>query len=278
LAPLRPPLPLTSVLAGTAPPWCPLSGAVRHLWAALCSSPEPRSSTAPFPRAPIKGSPRAPSSSHQPLPSLSAPSPSTIREAPSSTSSPVSLFPLLPLPLCWSSEKLSEPSSSLTRPRTRSTTSQPCPPPRAHRRRSPPRNPAPSPWVAPSQPSLAELSLPLESPASARAKPPSLGPRTGPQAASRRQAHRRPTPLPRSAGLPRRLAATPFPPALAGKWARCDAVTLTRSTVPPSLLGSRWAVSASARALAPGVGQKPCPQPRKGEISFLFPFPPLFLI
>jgi hypothetical protein len=49
LAPLRPPLPLTSVLAGTAPPWCPLGGAVRHLWAALCSSPEPRSSTAPLP-------------------------------------------------------------------------------------------------------------------------------------------------------------------------------------------------------------------------------------
>jgi hypothetical protein len=47
LAPLRPPLPLTSVLAGTAPPWCPLGGAVRHLWAALCSSPEPKSSTAP---------------------------------------------------------------------------------------------------------------------------------------------------------------------------------------------------------------------------------------
>jgi hypothetical protein len=105
LAPLRPPLPLTSVLAGTAPPWCPLGGAMRHLWAALCSSPEPRSSTAPFPRAPIKGSPRAPSSSHQPRPSLSSPSPSTIREAPSSTSSPVSPFPLLPLPLRWSSEK-----------------------------------------------------------------------------------------------------------------------------------------------------------------------------
>jgi hypothetical protein len=148
----------------------------------------------------------------------------------------------------------------------------PRPPPRAHRRRSPPWNSAPSPWAAPSQPSPAELSLPLESPASARAKPPSLGPRTGPPAASHRQAHRRPALLPRSVGSPRRLAATPFPPALAGKWAHSDVVTLARSTVSPSLLGRRWAVSASARALAPGVGQKPCPQPRKGEIPFLFSF------
>jgi hypothetical protein len=38
----------------------------------LCSSPEPRSSNAPFPRAPIKGLPRAPSSPHQPRPSLSS--------------------------------------------------------------------------------------------------------------------------------------------------------------------------------------------------------------
>jgi hypothetical protein len=79
----------------------------------------------PSPRAPIKGSPRAPSSLHRPRPLPSSPSPSTIREAPSSSSSPVSPFPLLPLPLRWSSEKLSEPSSSLTRPRTRSTTFQP---------------------------------------------------------------------------------------------------------------------------------------------------------
>jgi hypothetical protein len=46
---------------------------------------------------------------------------------------------------------------------------------------------------------------------------------------------------------------------------------------PPSLMGRRWAVSTPARALAPGVGQKPCPQPRKGEILFLFLFPPFSL-
>jgi hypothetical protein len=100
----------------------------------------------------------------------------------------VSPFLLLPLLLRWSGKKLSEPSSSLTWPRTRSTTFQPPSPPRAHRRRSSPRISTPSPWAAPSQPSPAKLSLPLESPASARAKPPSLGPRTGPPAASRRQA------------------------------------------------------------------------------------------
>ena len=66
--------------------------------------------------------------------------------------------------------------------------SSPRPPPRAHRRRSPPRNSAPSPWAAPSQPTPAKLSLPLESPALAHAKPPPLGRRTGPPAASRRQA------------------------------------------------------------------------------------------
>jgi hypothetical protein len=168
----------------------------------------------PFPRAPIKGSPRAPSSSHQPRPSLSAPSPSTIREAPSSSSSPVSPFLLIPLLLRWSREKLSEPSGSLTRPRTRSATFQPSSPTQSPPVAIPDAELRPSPWAAPSQPSPTELSLPLESPASARAKPPSLGPRTGPPAASRRQAHRRPALLPRSAGSPRRLAATPFPPPL----------------------------------------------------------------
>jgi hypothetical protein len=80
----------------------------------------------------------------------------------------------------------------------------------------------------------------------------------------------------RSACSPRRLAATPFSPsALTGEWARSDAVTLAHRAVSPSLMGRRWAVSAPARALAPGVGQKPCPQPRKGEISFLFIFHPI---
>jgi hypothetical protein len=200
----------------------------------------------PSPRAPIKGSPRAPSSLHRPRPFPSSPSPSTIREASSSSSSPVSPFPLLPLPLRWSSEKLSEPSSSLTRPRTRSTTFQP-------------PSPTQSPPAAPSQPSPSELGLPLESPASARAKPPSLGPRTGPPAANRRQAHRRPALLPRSAGSPHRLAATPLPPRSRWQVGPQQRRHPRDRAVSPSLMGHRWAVSAPARALAPGVGQKPCP-------------------
>jgi hypothetical protein len=126
---------------------------------------------------------------------------------------------------------------------------------------------------APSQPPLAELSLPLESPASARAKPPFLGPRTGPPAASRRQAHRRPALLPRSAGSPRRLAATPFSPsALAGEWARSDAVTLAHRAVSPSLMDRRWAVSALARARAWGGPKIVSPaQERRNLFSFSFP-------
>jgi hypothetical protein len=92
--------------------------------------------------------------------------------------------------------------------------SSPRPPPRAHRRRSPPRNSAPSPWAAPSQPPLAKLNLPLESPTSARAKPPSLGPGTGPPAASRRQASPAAGFPPALGRFARRLAATPFPPPL----------------------------------------------------------------
>jgi hypothetical protein len=159
----------------------------------------------------------------------------------------------------------------------------PSPSPRAHRRRYLPRNSATSPWAAPSQPPLAELSLPLESSASARAKPPSLGPRTGPPAAIRRQAHRRPALLPRSAGSPTPSGRNAvFPPsALADEWARGDAVVLAHPRRLPSLVGRRWAVSAPARSLAPGVGQTPPPpppSPAKKRSLFLFLFPPLFLI
>jgi hypothetical protein len=94
----------------------------------------------------------------------------------------VSPFLLLPLLLRWSSEKLSEPSSSLAWPRTRSTTFQPPSPTQSPPAAIPVAELRPSPWAAPSQPSPAKLSLPLESPAFARAKPPSLGPRTGPPA------------------------------------------------------------------------------------------------
>jgi hypothetical protein len=73
----------------------------------------------------------------------------------------------------------------------------------------------------------------------------------------------------------------PFPPppsALADEWARSDTVVLAHPRRLPSLVGRRWAVSAPVRALAPGVGQKPSPQPSKEEISFYFSFSTPFLI
>jgi hypothetical protein len=150
----------------------------------------------------------------------------------------------------------------------------PRPPPRAHRRRSPPRNSAPSPWAAPSQPSPAKLSLPLDSPASARAKPPFLGPRTGPPAANRCRALRRP------AFSPARSAGSPAP---SGR----DAVSL-----PPLSLTSGPAATPSssrARAVSPprswaAAGPKAHPRarsrrgwaknrvPSPGKKNFLFFF------
>jgi hypothetical protein len=123
-----------------------------------------RAPSLPFPRAPIKRPPRAPPSPHRPRPLPSSPRPSTIRGAPSSSPSPVSP-PLLPLPLRWSNEQLSELSSSLTKPRTRSTTSQPqsltqSPPaaiPAAELRHRPPDNPpTPSSQIKPT-PRIASL-------------------------------------------------------------------------------------------------------------------------
>jgi hypothetical protein len=154
--------------------------------------------------------------------------------------------------------------------------SSPRPPPRAHRRRSPSRNSAPSPWAAPSQPPLAKLNLPLESPTSARAKPPSLGPGTGPPAVSRRQASPAAGFSPALGRFARRLTATPFlSPLSLASGPSSDAVTLAAAPFPPR----SWAAAgpkAPQRALAPGVGQKPCPQPRREEFSFLFLSSPFF--
>jgi hypothetical protein len=129
--------------------------------AALGSSPESGSSTAPFPRAPIKSSPRIPSSSHQLRPSLSSPPPSSIRKAPASSSPPVSLFLLLPLLLYWSGKELSEPSSSLASPRTQSATFQPPFPTRSPPAAIPAAELRPFPVSSPlPTPPLAKLNLP----------------------------------------------------------------------------------------------------------------------
>jgi hypothetical protein len=148
--------------------------------------------------------------------------------------------------------------------------SSPRPPPRAHWRRSPPRNSAPSPWAAPSQPSPAELGLPLESPASARAKPPSLGPRTGSPTASRRQAHRRPALL--SLARPVRHTVWPrrrFPPRSRWQVGPQQHRHPRGRAVSPALMGRRWAVSAPARARARG-GPKTLPPAQERRILFSF--------
>jgi hypothetical protein len=155
--------------------------------------------------------------------------------------------------------------------------SSPRPPPRAHRRRSPPRNSAPSPWAAPSQPSPSELGLPLESPASARAKPPSLGPRTGPPAANRRQAHRRPALLPRSAGSPHRLAATPLPPPLSLASGPAATPSPSRPRHLPLAHGPPLGRKRSrARARARGGPKTLSLAQERRNSLFFFSFPPFF--
>jgi hypothetical protein len=85
----------------------------------------PPSSVAPLPSGAYKKA--APSTSFPAPSSATLLLPSPERNSRSATVFPLSgeSTPLLPLPLRWSSKKLSEPSSSLTRPRTRNTTSQP---------------------------------------------------------------------------------------------------------------------------------------------------------
>jgi hypothetical protein len=171
--------------------------------------------------------------------------------------------PLFSIPLCWSSERLRQLTSFLLLPRTQHTALPPQSLARDHRRRSLPRSSATSPWTAPSQPPLAKLSLPLGSPAPARANPPPRGPRTGPPAASHRRAHRRSAFLPRSAGSPApsdHSAVSPPPPlsltggpAVTSLLPRARAVSLARG---PQLGRKR----ARAHALAPGWAEIP-PQP-----------------
>jgi hypothetical protein len=111
-------------------------------------------------------------------------------------------------------------------PRTQSTTS----PPQSLAQRPPAAIPAVElrhlPADSPSRPPLAKLSLPLGSPAPARAKPPPRGPRTGPPATNRRRAHWRPGSLPADDRFTRAVRPWRCPPpsALANVWARSDAV------------------------------------------------------
>jgi hypothetical protein len=187
--------PLTSVLAGTAPPWCLLGGAVRHLWPTLCSSPAPRSSTAPLPSRAYK---RAAPSSSFPAPAAAIP----LLPRPSSIRGRAAAFVFLPGEPSLSSPCPSVgPSSdclSLLASPHRHGRSTPLPhpdfSPKAHRRQSRREAPPPPREQPPPRPPLTKLSPPLGSPAPPCAKTPAHCPRTGPPATNRRRAHRRPGP------------------------------------------------------------------------------------
>jgi hypothetical protein len=166
-------------------PLCGINAGAVHLIGARRAPP------LPFPRAPIKRSPRAPPSPHRPQPPLSSPRPSSIREAPSSSPSPVSPSLSSPSPSGLHSKKLARPISFAPPPRVWNATPLPQSPPEAHRRRLSPRSSATTPRTTPSQPPLAKLSPPLGSPAPPRAKAPTCCPRTGSPAANHRRAHRR---------------------------------------------------------------------------------------
>jgi hypothetical protein len=128
--------PLTSVLAGTAPPWRLIGGAVQ-------AHRRREAPPLPFPRAPIKGTHRAPPSPHRPRPFLSSlVRAQFVERPPPSSSSPVSHPSLLPAPLLVH-QVIAWPPSFATLPRTQYTTPPPRLLARAHRRQ--PRREAPPP-------------------------------------------------------------------------------------------------------------------------------------
>jgi hypothetical protein len=227
----------------------------------------------PFPRAPIKRLPWASPSPHRPQPPLSSPRPSSTREAPPSSPSPVCPSLSSPSPSGLRSKKLARTISFAPLPRVWNATPLPQSPPEAHRRRLPPRSSATTPRTAPSRPPLAKLSPPLGSPAPPCAKAPTCCPRTGSPAANRRRAHRRPGHPPRTVGSSHRQPLTPFSPLPLSLACgpRGDAVVLTR---PRCLLP--WVATGQAHscslALCARLGQFPPPRPTRSLIPFSFSF------
>jgi hypothetical protein len=272
LAPLRPP-PLTSVLAGTAPPWCPLVGVVRHLWSALCSSPEPRSSTAPLPSRAYKRA--APSSSFPALATTIPPLP-----RPSSIRGRAAAFVFLPgepslSSPCPSVDPSSDCLSLLASPHRRGrSTPFPHPDFSPQARRRQPRREAPPPprEQPPPRPPLTKLSPPLGPPAPPRAKAPAHCPRTGPPAAGS---------SPRTAGSspPRQPDAVLFPLLLSlARGARGDVVAPRAPAPSPLARGpplGRKRARAGARARG---GPKTLPPAQQRRYLFFFSFSTPFLI
>ena len=122
-----------------------------------------------------------------------------------------------------------------------------------------------------------KLSPPLGSPAPPRAKAPAHCPRTGPPAANRHRAHRRPGPPPRTAGSSRRQPLTPFSPpsALSSVWAPRRR-RRPRAPAPSPALGRNWAGALAPARVLRSVGPVPPPRPTKGLIPFSFLFFSLF--
>jgi hypothetical protein len=153
--------------------------------------------------------------------------------------------------------------------------SSPRSPPTAHRRRSPPRNSAPSPWAAPSRPPLAKLNPYHEN----HQPPPVLNP---PRTRNRATGGKPPSSFSggrfsqRSADSPAVGPQRRFPPP--SRWQVGPQATPSPSRprrFPPSLVGRRWAESASARARARGGPKIVSPAQKRG-ILFSFYFPPFF--
>jgi hypothetical protein len=268
--------PLDCVLARYRPrhkvsssPLCGINAGAVHLTGA-CRAP-----LLPFPQAPIKRSPRTPPSPHRPQPPPSSPRPSSIREALSSSPSPVSPPLSSPSPSGSRSKKLARPISFATPPRVWNATPLPQFSPEAHRRRPLPRSSATFPRTAPFRSPLAKLSPPLGSPAPPRAKAPPRCPRTGPPAANHRRAHRRPGFFPRGRPVrPRRRPVAPFPPL---RSRRRVGPAATPSLPRARAVSSPWAAvgPAPSRARCAWLGQK-SPRPTCEGIPFLFPFSNLF--
>jgi hypothetical protein len=242
--------PMTNVLGGTAPPWCLIGGAVRHLWPALCSSPAPRSSAAPLPSRAYK---RAAPSSSFPAPASAIP----LLPRPSSIRGRAAAIVFLPGEPSLSSPCPSiGPSSdclSLLASPHRHERSTPLPhpdySPKAHRRQ--PRREAPPPprGHPPPRPPLPQSSLPLGSPTLARAKAPTRCQRTGSPAANRRRAHRRPGSLPADGRFAPPSTVAPFsPPPLSLTCGPAATASSPRAPAPSPALGRSWA-GTLARAL-----------------------------
>jgi hypothetical protein len=151
--------------------------------------------------------------------------------------------------------------------------------PQARRRRPRRETPPPPREQPPLRPPLTKLSPPLGPPSPPRAKTPAHCPKTGPPAANRRRAHRRPGP-PRGRPVhpPRQPDAVLFPlPFSLARGARGDAVTFARPRRPLPWAATRPAHS-RPRALAPGWARFlfPGPPELKPFFFFLFQhFPPL---